>query len=469
MTVIPAEGSTELAKRGEILSGPVSGGNHSLPSVKSQYFTLFILGIVVMFTVLDRQILSLMIEPIKQDYRISDTQVALLLGAAFSLPYAIAGLPIARLADVANRKNLIAACLAFWSLMTVACGLAQSYTHLLLARMGIGAGESGYGPASWSILTDSFPRERVAFATGTMAIGSQVGTGLALIIGGSALALVSHIAPIDVPLIGVLRPWQWAFIIVGFPGVLWALVVVTALREPKRRGKFNATAGRPKATPVKEVGAYMLNDWRTYLAVIGGHSMKYLFMLGTTQWMPTLFYREFGWSLTKIGLIQGVLILVVGSASLPLGGKLSEYMTRKGVRGANLRIVFYSMLISVPISMMFPLMPNPWVVLGLYGVIIVVSNAAAGPASAAAQVITPNPMRAQVSAVKLFSSNVIAFALGPLIVALFTDYLFADPSQLKYSMALAAIVLGPPAVFIVWQGLEPYARSYERTASEFDE
>ncbi len=463
MTETAAESSRKTDQHAEMLEG----SKHGPVSLRSQYFTLFILGVVVMFTVLDRQIMALMIEPIKSDYNISDTQVALLLGAAFSLPYAIAGLPIARLADVRNRKKIIAASIAVWSTMTVACGITQSYVQLLFARMGIGAGEAGYGPASWSILTDSFPRERVAFATGTMAIGSQVGTGLALIIGGSALALVAHMPTVDLPFIGALRPWQWAFVIVGFPGLLWALVVLVALKEPKRRGTFSHGETARKATPIKEVAAYMLDDWRTYLAVIGGHSLKYLFMLGTTQWMPTLFYREFGWSLTKIGLIQGTLIIVVGSISLIVGGKLSEYMARKGVRGANLRIVFYSMLISVPLSMTFPLMPNPWVMLGMYGIIIFVSNAAAGPAGAAAQVITPNPMRAQVSAVKLFSSNVIAFALGPLIVALFTDYLFEDPNQLKYSMSLAAIVLGPPAIFIVWQGLETYARSYERTAAEF--
>ncbi len=442
---------------------------HALPSTRSAYWSLFVLGVVVMFTVLDRQILSLLIEPIKADYGISDTQAALLLGAAFSLTYAIAGLPIARYADVANRRNLIGGCIAFWSAMTIACGLAQGYWQLFLARMGIGAGESGYGPATWSMLTDIFPREKVAFATGTLAIGAQAGTGLALIIGGSVLAFVAHFPPLDIPFVGVLRPWQWAFIIVGFPGLLWAIVVVTMIKEPRRRGKSVAIQGKLKSVPVKDVALYMWNDWRTYLAVIGGHSMKYLFALGTTQWMPTLFVREFDWSLTKIGLLQGFLIMGVGPIGLVLGGKLSEYMTRRGVPGANMQIVFYALLVTVPLSIVFPLMGNPYVLLALYSLNVFVSSLGVGPATAAAQLITPNPMRAQIGAVKQFSSNVIAFALGPLIVALFTDYLFSDPGDLKYSMSLAAAVLGPLAILIVWQGLSTYARSYERTAAEFDE
>src|SRR6185436_8558051 len=136
------------------------------PTQRQAHYSLFALTVVVLFTVLDRQVLALLIEPIKADFGITDTQAALLLGAAFSLTYAIAGLPIARLADRVNRRNLVAGCLAFWSAATMACGIAQSYVALLFARMGVGIGESGYGPASWSIITDSFPREKVAFATG---------------------------------------------------------------------------------------------------------------------------------------------------------------------------------------------------------------------------------------------------------------------------------------------------------------
>jgi len=436
--------------------------------MRSAYYTLFVLGVVIMFTVLDRQVLALMIEPIKADYGISDTQAALLLGAAFSLTYAFAGLPIARLADVTNRRNLVAACTAFWSLMTVACGLAQNYVQLFLARMGIGIGEAGYGPATWSMVTDIFPRERVAFATGTLAIGAQLGMGLALVIGGSAYAMVAGIPSIDLPIVGVLRPWQWAFIIVGTPGVLWALVVVFTLKEPKRRGDLVA-GQKQKAVPVREVAGYMKKDWRAYTGIIGGSCIKYLFALGTTQWMPTLFMREFGWSLTKVGLVQGVLIMIVGPIGLVVGGKLSEYLIQRKLPGANMKIVLWGMWITVPLSVIFPLVPNPWIMLALYAVTLFLSGVGGGPAIAAAQIITPNRMRAQVSAVSLFSSNVIAFAVGPLIVALFTDYLFSDPADLKYSMALAAAVLGPPAILIVWQGVKPYARSFDRTAIEFGE
>lgn len=435
------------------------------PSAARSYYIIFVLAIVVMFTILDRQVLALMIEPIKADFGISDTQAALLMGAAFSLTYAIAGLPIARIADVANRRNLIALCLASWSFATMCCGVAQSYAHLFAARLGIGVGEAGYAPATWSLVTDSFPRERVAFATGTIAIGGHLGNGLALIIGGSALALVAHFPPVGLPLVGELRPWQWAFIIVGAPGLLWALMVLT-LREPPRRGLRQQDRG---SIPMSQVARFLAADWRSYIAIIGGMGMKFLMSMGSSQWMPTLFRREFDWDLTRIGLVQGCVILAVGPVGLVLGGKLSERWNRLGVRDTDLRIVFYTILVALPLSIVFPLMSDPYVMLALYGLSIFVSSLGIGPATAAFQLITPNRMRAQVSALYMFSMNVFAFAMGPLIIALFTDYLFRDPQDLNYSLSLTAATLGPIAVLLVWQGLKPYAHSYARAARGFDD
>jgi len=434
------------------------------PRATSNY-SLFVLTIVVLFTVVDRQVLALMIDPVKRDFGISDTQAALLLGAAFSLTYAIAGLPIARIADTANRRNLIAICIAFWSAATMACGIAQNYTQIFLARLGIGIGESGYGPATWSIVTDSYPREKVAFATGVLALGATAGTGVALFMGGAVLGLVEHFPAVSLPFGGTIRPWQWAFMIVGAPGLIWALVVLTT-HEPARRGHAGGQAGK-KSVPVKEVVRFMLDDWRAYLAVIGGLAMKLLMILGISQWMPSLYHREFGWELANVGMISGGVAMVISPIALLLGGKLSERWMRRGMQDANLRIVFYGLLIAVPCFTAAPLMPNPWMVLALHSIAVFIGAMGSGPAIAAFQLITPNRMRAQVSSVSQFCTNVIAFALGPLIVALLTDYVFDGPQQLKYSISLCSAILGPATILLTWQGLKPYARSFERASREF--
>lgn len=432
---------------------------HVLPSRRSAYYSLIVLTIVVMFTVLDRQILGLMIEPVKADFGISDTEVALLLGAAFALPYAFAGIPIARFADRSNRRNIVAICIAFWSLATCACALAQNYFQMILARFGIGAGESGYGPATWSIMADSFPREKVAFGTAFLAIGATVGTGLALFLGGAVLAFVEHLPQVSLPFGGHIRPWQWAFILVGAPGLIWALVVLT-IKEPNRRG---SVAGEKNVVvPVREVASFMGDNWRVYLGIIGGLCMKMLMGIGANQWMPTLYYREFGWSLSEVGLIVGGMTMVISPIALITGGKVSEWWMKRGTPDANLRIVLYGLIVGVPVAVVTPLMPSPWLVLAFSGVGMFLSSLGTGPGVGSMQIITPNRMRATVSSVYQFSTHVISLAVGPLIVALFTDYLFGDSKHLKYSLALCAGLLGPITIFLVWQALKPFSRAYER-------
>jgi MFS family permease len=434
------------------------------PPRKDAYYSLFCMTIVVMFTVLDRSVLSLLIDPIKQDFHISDTQAALLVGAAFSLPYGIVGVAVARLADRGNRRNLVAASLAFWSLCTVVCGMAQGFVSLLVGRMGIGAGESGYGPASWSIATDNWPREKVAFATATMGIGAMLGTGLALFLGGAVLHFVTGMPVVHVPGIGIIRPWQWTFIVVGAPGLLWTLVVLTS-KEPPRRGLAPGQAAQK--VPFSELGRWMLDDWRTYAAVIGGMCIKAMMLAVPTTWNATFLHRQFGWELSRIGIISGTITLIVSPVALMAGAKLSEYWTKQGRNDANLRIVFYGLILSAPAMAIAPLMPNPYLVLGVNAFVSFIGTLGFGPSIAAFQVITPNRMRAQVGGLTQFCNNVIAFALSPLIVALFTDYIFHDEGALRYSMVLNAGIMGAISLLIVWQGLKPYARSYERAVREF--
>ena len=342
----------------------------------------------------------------------------------------------------------------------MACGVAQSYAALLFARMGIGIGESGYGPASWSIITDSFPREKVAFATGILGIGAMAGTGMAMFLGGAVLAFVESFPPDE--LVGVVRPWQWAFIIVGAPGLLWALLVLTT-REPARRG---ASGAKVRSVPVREVASFMAKEWRTYLATIGGGCIKTLMALGPGLWMPTMLHREFGWALSEAGLWLGAITIVGSPVGMIAGGRLAESWTRKGRSDANLRVVLYALYASVPMSIVTSLLPGAPLVLAAYAVQVLATGVGFGPSIASFQLVTPNAMRAQIGSVMQFSGNVLAFAVSPLIVALFTDFLFHDPAQLKYSIALSAAVFGPVAIVIVAQGMGPYRRSYERAERE---
>lgn len=439
-------------------------GSLPWPPRKDAHYSLFVMTIVVMFTVLDRSVFSLLIDPIKADFGISDTQAALMMGAAFSLPFGISGILVGRLADNQNRRKLVALSLAFWSLCTALCGMTQGYLSLLLGRMGIGVGEAGYGPPAWSIASDYWPRERIAFATATMGIGATVGTGLALFLGGTVLHLVSGMPPLEVPGIGVIRSWQWTFVVVGLPGLLWALVVMTS-KEPQRRGLPPGQVAQK--VPVRETVKWLRDDWRSYTATVGGMAIKAMMMAVPMTWNATLIHREFDWSLAKVGVVYGLVTMIVSPIALMLGAKISEVWMKKGRSDANLRIVFYGTLASVPIMAIAPQAPDPYLMIGLNALQGFIAMIGFGPSIAAFQVITPNHMRGQIGALTQFCNHVIAFGLSPLIVALFTDYLFQDDRALKYSMSLNAVIMGVIALFVIGQGLKPYARSYDRAVREF--
>lgn len=446
-------------------SASAPGSEEKLPPRKHAYYSLFVMTGVVLFTVLDRMILSLLIEPVKQDFGLSDTQAALLLGAAFSLPYGIVGILVGRMADHMNRRNVIAISCAFWSLATCACGMAQGFYSMLIGRMGIGAGESGYGPAAWSIAADYWPREKVAFATSVMGLGATAGRGLAFLLGGSVLLMVADWEAVQVPMTDiVIRPWQWAFVLVGAPGILWALVVLTT-REPPRRGMLPGQAA--KKVPVRETAGWIRNDWRTYLATVGGMAVEAIMLAGPAAWGATFIHREYGWELSKIGLVQGTIILIISPLGLMAGAKMSEIWTKQGRHDANLRIVFYTLLATIPLHLAAPLMPSAWLYLALYSLAGFINALGFGPSIAAFQLTTPNRMRGQIGALVQFCNNVIAFAISPLIIALFTDYLFRNEADLKYSMVLNVAIMGTIAAIVVGQGMKPYARSYERALREF--
>ena len=218
-----------------------------------EWYVVLVCMLAYIFSFVDRQILALMIEPIKRDLGLSDTQFSLLHGLAFSLFYAFMGIPIALLADRYSRPRIIAIGVAFWSLATAVCGLSRNFAQMFLARIGVGVGEAALSPATYSMLSDMFPRDRLGRAVGVYSIGSFIGGGLAFLIGGYVINLLKRVDTVVLPLLGALRPWQVTFFVVGLPGLLVALLILLTVRDPGRRGlrlaPTAAPASPPSATP----------------------------------------------------------------------------------------------------------------------------------------------------------------------------------------------------------------------------
>ncbi|HXZ67447.1 MAG TPA: MFS transporter [Alphaproteobacteria bacterium] len=438
------------------------------PSPVRAWYTLVILTIAFMFSILDRTILSLMIEPIKKDLVISDFEVSLLLGPAFVMIYAFSSLPISRIADWASRKVIIAAGLAFWSFATACCGLAQSYWPLFIARTGVGAGESSFAPATYSILADLFPREKLAIATGFLSIGYSYGAAVALILGGAVIGLVRNMPNTVVPGLGVIHPWQWTFIIVGVPGILLALFFQATVKEPARQGKFrpkNADGSEIKSVPVGEVFKFLAADWKCYAPIFSSIAIRSL-AVGVATWIPSFFVRTYHWSIPEVGLAQGLILLLATPPGIWLGGLISQRWTRKNMWDCNLRLSVIASVIILPTSILYPLAPSPYLALGLMAFNGFVASIGAGPATAALQLITPNQMRGQINSLNLLTFNIFA-AAGPTFVAVFTDFVFHKNADLKYSIMLVALAINPIATFISWLGLKPYGRSVKRAQEQF--
>lgn len=438
----------------------------SWPSPARAWYAVFVFTIVLMFAFIDRQIITLLVGPIKHDLGVSDTQVSLLLGFAFIMFYVVLGIPIARVADVKSRRLIIGIGIAIWSAMTAACGLAQNYWQLFAARVGVGVGEACNGPATFSMLSDYFPKEKLPKAISVLSIGFFVGSGLALIVGGGVVQLVSGMPDIAVPVVGSIHAWQFAFIVVGLPGLIVAAMIAT-VHEPRRRGLIvrasaDGTVGTPRSLPIRDIFRFLLDDWKTYGPMYAGMALRSMVAFGAAAWLPTFFIRTYGWTAPQIGLAIGVILLTISPLGLLTGGLLAEWYAKRGYHDANMRVNLISTIAILPTSALYPLMPTPEWSLIVFATNSFLASVGPGPANAALQTITPNQMRAQVSAFYLFIFNLIGFGLGPITVAVLTDYVFGAEEYLRYSIALNAAVLGPIAWLIFWFGLKPYGESVIR-------
>ncbi|MFP6814848.1 MAG: MFS transporter, partial [Pseudomonadales bacterium] len=243
---------------------PVQAGSHVRSRHASLGYAWYVVAVLLLaqtFSFLDRMIMGLLVGPIREAFQISDTQYSLLAGLAFSLFYAVMGLPLARIADAKSRRNLIAAGTAVWSLMTALCGLAGSFWSLFLARIGVGVGEATLAPSAYSMITDYFPRTILARALSVYMIGVTLGSGFAYMLGGAVVAYVENMDQMVLPVVGAVHGWQLTFFIVGLPGILVALLILGTVREPQRKG---VTEGTADAIPLPDVVRYLWDRRSAY-------------------------------------------------------------------------------------------------------------------------------------------------------------------------------------------------------------
>jgi MFS family permease len=434
-------------------------------SLTYAWYVVGVLTFVYVFSFIDRQILNLLVRPIRRDLGISDTQMSLLMGLSFAVFYTFFGIPLGRLADSKSRRTIIAIGFAFWSLFTAGCGLARNFTQMLLLRMGVGVGEAALSPSAFSIISDYFPPKRRATAISVYSMGIYIGSGLAFIIGGTVAGFASQQEIWQLPLIGDTRPWQVVFFIVGLPGVFLSLLMYT-VREPARRGMrvISNAEGKQVAAqvPMKEVFGYLWQNRWTFICHNVGFALLSFSSYGSSAWIPTFFVRNHGWTEAQAGQVYGWIVAIFGTLGVAAGGRFADWMAERGRQDATMRTGLIVSLGWLAFGIFYPIVPNAYAAAALLIPTVFLTSAPFGVAPAAIQQMMPNAMRGQASAIYLFVVNLIGLGLGPTAVAMSTDYIFRNDQAVNYSLLLVNIVAHLLAAALLWLGIKPFLKSLDR-------
>ncbi|CAN5330940.1 MFS transporter [soil metagenome] len=409
------------------------------------YYVTGVLLLAYTLSYVDRQILSLMVEPVKRDLALSDTQVSLLHGFAFALFYTLVGLFLGRLADRYNRRTLIIVGMAIWCIATAACGFAGSLGGLFAARMMVGFGEASLSPAAYSMLADYFPKERRGRAMGLYSLGVYLGSGLAFIVGGFVIAGTKGIDSIALPILGDFRPWQLAFLLAALPGVL-LLPLMFTVKEPARREKAGSEAGL----------AHFIAQRRFYAPAILGYAVLAIVTFAYTAWLPTAFIRLWGWSPRDIGLAYGGIMLIFGSSGMLLSGLAADRLVAKGRQDAHLLLSIGGTLAAIGAAAVAGLVTSPSAALAGVAVTSFCISMSIALAPVVLQSVTPNGLRGQMTALYLLLINLLGMGCGPTLVALCTDYGFGDELAVRNSITIVTTCAAAISAALLWLSLRPY-------------
>ena len=417
------------------------------------WYTVSMLALVIMLAQVDRNVISLMVESIKDDFGLSDTEIGYLTGIAFVSTYFLLGPPVARMADRGFRKPVVCASLAVWSVATSICGLAQNYWQLFVGRMIVGGAESGSSPASLSMIADVVPKAKLPRAYAIYNTGFMAGGAAALFFGGLLMGAFADMDPIPIPGIGVVRDWQMVFIILGLPGLLVSLVIMLTVPEPQR------TAMHKKGGyPLREVFGFIWANRRMHIPLLLGSLLNSIQSFGTVAWIPAFYERTFGWGPAVAGPLLGPINMAASLLGLFGGAWLAERLG-KTRDDANVRTMFLSNFLCIPFIVAGPLMPTPWLALGMNALGFSIAAMGGAGYNAALQISTPNAMRGQINAIYLFIIAAVGGGAGPLIVGLLTDFVAGAEEDLRYVLAGSRLVLAPIDALLIWLAVRPYGRA----------
>lgn len=416
------------------------------PPERQGWFTVVILTVLTTLSVLDRNLLSLLVIPIQADLGLSEIQMGALMGIAFGLFFCLGALPIGWALDRYNRPLVIWAGVTVWSIGTMACGMAQNFWSFFAARASIGAGEAVMGPGSQSLLPEFFPPERLGFPMSIFSTSIKVGAGISFAIGGALTLIITPGATYDVFGLMSLRGWQAIFLIVGTPGLLLAFLAFT-IRDPRinQRQAVRKAGYRDYMQMVKA-------NWRFVLPHHLGLLLVTTVAVGLQAWMPAFYERVHGLTTAQIGPSLGLAISVGTVLGLPLHGKLADCWFARGTGDAHLRYIAATTLVAAPVALGIFLVPNPTVSLALTGLYFLIVSGYLSLPVTILQIVMPAEMRGKAASVVIAINGVLSLGGAPLLVASVTEAL-GGGQAVGQSLMLCSLVILPLSALAFWLAL----------------
>ncbi|MGI1796127.1 spinster family MFS transporter [Acinetobacter variabilis] len=429
------------------------------------WYVVLLCMLAYIFSFIDRQILALMIEPIKADLNISDTQFSLLHGLAFSLFYAFMGLPLAYLADRFSRPKLIAAGIIFWSIATAFCGLSKNFIQLFFSRMGVGAGEATLSPAAYSMFSDMFSKDKLGRAVAVYSIGSFVGGGIAFLVGGYVIGLLKDLSLIEIPVFGAVKAWQMAFILVGLPGVFIGLLFILTVRDPKRKGQSVNAEGEVEKVTMRAAFTFLKKHRKTFTCHYLGFTFYAMALYCLISWSPAFFMRKFSMTPTEAGYMLGTVLLVANTLGVFCAGWLNDWLIQKGRKDAPMITGVIGIVGLILPLVAFTQVSEYWLAVTLLAPAMFFASFPMPISTTAMQMLAPNQLRAQISAIFLLISNLVAVGIGTTLVALVTDRIFENPLMVGTSLSIVGGIACVLSFVLLKKGCKAFADSMQREHS----